>query len=94
MTTYIYPQNLKATVKFWLWSVKDFIIIALALIVSVFIATTFITLIPFAVIACYAFLTIRFEDSSVIDYIRYATGFFISSQQSFFWSERLSRERK
>jgi len=84
---------LKATVKFWLWSVKDFLIIALTLIVSVFIATTFVTLIPFAIIACYAFLTIRIEDTSVIDYISYATKFFIGAQQSFYWSAKIIKER-
>ena len=24
MTTYLYPQNLKATANLWLWSLKDF----------------------------------------------------------------------
>ena len=27
MKTYIYPENLRATVKLWFWSVRDFIII-------------------------------------------------------------------
>ena len=27
MKTYIYPQNLKAASKLWLWSIKDFLII-------------------------------------------------------------------
>ena len=32
MKTYIYPQNLKATSRLWLWSIRDFLIICLGLI--------------------------------------------------------------
>ena len=28
MTTYIYPQNLRAKANLWLWSLRDFLIIA------------------------------------------------------------------
>ena len=27
MTTYIYPQNLRAKANLWLWSLRDFLII-------------------------------------------------------------------
>ena len=29
MTTYIYPQNLRAKANLWLWSLRDFLIIRL-----------------------------------------------------------------
>ena len=29
MTHYIYPQNLRAAVSLWLWSMRDFIILSL-----------------------------------------------------------------
>ena len=32
MKTYIYPQNLKAASRLWLWSIKDFLIICIRLI--------------------------------------------------------------
>ena len=32
MKTYIYPQNLKAASRLWLWSIKDFLIICIGLI--------------------------------------------------------------
>ena len=32
MKTYIYPENLRANVKLWFWSVRDFIIICTGLI--------------------------------------------------------------
>jgi len=35
--------------------------------------------------AVYAFLTIRFEDASILDFIRYACEFFFIRQQSFEW---------
>ena len=33
MTTYLYPKNLKATANLWLWSLRDFAIICIALFV-------------------------------------------------------------
>ena len=35
MTTYLYPKNLKATANLWLWSLRDFAIICIALLLSV-----------------------------------------------------------
>ena len=32
MKIYIYPENLKANVKLWLWNVRDFIIICTAIV--------------------------------------------------------------
>ena len=58
MTTYIYPQNLRAKANLWLWSLRDFLII---------------------------FLSIRLDDTTIIDYLRYAVKFFISTQQHFEW---------
>ncbi len=39
MKTYIYPQNLKAASRLWLWSIRDFLLICLGLILSVLILT-------------------------------------------------------
>ena len=36
MKTYLYPQNLKATANLWLWSLRDFAILCVALLVSIF----------------------------------------------------------
>ena len=35
MTTYLYPQNLKATANLWLWSLKDFAILGIAALLSI-----------------------------------------------------------
>ena len=40
---------------------------------------------PIVLTAVYAFLTIRFEDTSILDFIRYACAFFISKQQFYEW---------
>ena len=65
MKTYIYPQNLKATSRLWLWSIRDFLMICLGLILSVVILTQLWTFLPFAITAVFAFLSIRLEETTV-----------------------------
>lgn len=40
---------------------------------------------PIVITALYAFLTIRVEDVSILDFIRYATRFFLLRQQRYEW---------
>jgi hypothetical protein len=40
---------------------------------------------PIVVTALYAFLTIRFEDTSILDFIKYACAFFFARQQTYEW---------
>ena len=86
MTTYLYPKNLKATANLWLWSLRDFAIICIALLLSVlmFAQTQFFFFL--FVTLCFGFLTIRLEDTTVLDFIRYAVKYFISTQQEFIWA--------
>ena len=37
---------------------------------------------------CFGFLSIRLEDTTILDFIRYAVKYFISTQQIYFWAER------
>ena len=46
MKTYIYPENLRASVKLWFWSVRDFIIICGGIILSVVILVNFWNVLP------------------------------------------------
>ena len=85
MKTYIYPQNLKARSQLWLWSIRDFLIICLMLILLVVILTQIWSFLPFAVTAMFAFLSIRFDDTTIIDYIVCAFRYFVSAQQIFYW---------
>ncbi len=85
MTQYLYPQNLTAKANLWLWGMKDFIILVSAAIVAVVLFVELGWLIPAAVTLCYAFLTIRKDEVTILDYIKYAVRFFISNQQYYEW---------
>ena len=85
MTQYIYPQNLKATANLWLWSLRDFAIICIGLLISALALTQIHLIIPLALTAAYAFLSIRLEEITVLDYVRYAGKFLLFSQQEYVW---------
>lgn len=85
MTQYIYPQNLKATANLWLWGLRDFCIIGIAALLSVVILVYVQFFVPAVVTLCYAFLTIRMDDTTVLDYMKYAVKYLISTQQYFEW---------
>ena len=85
MKTYIYPENLRANVKLWFWSVRDFIIICGGIILSVVILVNFWNVLPFAATACFAFLSLRVDETAIMDYIFNAVRFFLTSQQLFLW---------
>ena len=91
MKTYIYPENLRATVKLWFWNVRDFIIICGGIILSVIVLVNLWNVLPFAATACFAFLSLRVDETSIItaimDYIFNAAKFFLTSQQLYFWRE-------
>ena len=87
MTHYLYPKNLKAKANLWLWGMRDFLILCALAVVSVVLLVKFGWLIPAAVTLCFAFLTIRKEDMTVLDYIRYAVKYFLTDQQYYEWRE-------
>lgn len=68
MTQYLYPQNLKATANLWLWSLKDFAILSIAALLSVLIVSVSRFILPLALTLGYGFLTIRADDTTVLDY--------------------------
>ena len=85
MTQYLYPQNLKATANLWLWSLRDFAILCIAVLLSALALVQLGMFIPAAVTLCFGFLTIRMDDTTVLDYMRYAVRYLISTQQYFEW---------
>ena len=85
MTQYLYPQNLKATANLWLWSIKDFAILSITTLIAIVILVQFGIVIPAAVALCYGFLSIRLEDMTILDYIKYAVRYFLTAQQYFEW---------
>ena len=85
MTRYLYPQNLKATANLWLWGLRDFIILSIAALASVVMLVELRLLLPAAMTLCFGFLTIRLEDSTILDFILWAVRFFMTTQQLFEW---------
>lgn len=85
MTQYLYPQNLKATANLWLWGLRDFCIFGISALLSIVILVQTRFVLPAAVTLCYGFLTIRLDDTTILDFMKYAVRYFISAQQEFFW---------
>lgn len=83
--TYLYPQNLKATANLWLWSLRDLAILGVAALLSIVSLVQLRMILPAAATLCYGFLTIRLEDTTVTDFLKYAMRYFISTQQYFEW---------
>lgn len=85
MTSYLYPQNLKATANLWLWGLRDFSILCIAALLSVVALVQLGWFIPAAATLSFGFLTIRMDDATVLDFIKYAVRYFISTQQYYEW---------
>ena len=85
---YIYPEHLTAKATLWLWQLRDIGLISVGLLISIFaFARTGISF-PAVVTAAYTFLSIRFDDTSIMDFLRYAIAFFITKQQFYEWRLR------
>ncbi len=85
MTTYLYPQNLKAAAILWFWNLRDFAILGIAALVSVVLLVQLRLLLPASATLCFGFLSIRMDDTTVLDYVKYAVRYFIATQQYFEW---------
>lgn len=82
---YIYPQNLKAQAKLWLWNLRDIATIGISFLISVLALSQLKLMIPLVFTIAYGFLTIRLDDVSVLDFMKRAARFFITSQQYYEW---------
>ena len=76
---YIYPDNLAAKATLWLWELKDLAIIGIGFLIG--------ALLPLALVVAYGFLSIRFDNTSILDFIRYAAAYFFTRQQYFEWRD-------
>ena len=85
MKQYLYPQNLKAAANLWLWSLKDFAILGVAALLSIAALVQLGFILPAAATLCYGFLTIRMDDATILDFLKYSVRYFISTQQYFEW---------
>lgn len=82
---YIYPDNLRAKPTLWLWQLRDIGIIGVGFLIAVLALAELRFLPPVVIVALYAFLTIRFDDTSILDFIKGAGAFFLTRQQLFEW---------
>ena len=88
---FIYPQNMRASATLWLWSLRDFAVIVIAALFSALVLAPTKILIPAVLTAAFAFLSIRSDETTVLDFLKYAIRYFISTQQYYIW--RLKDER-
>ena len=82
---YIYPQDLKAKPNMWLWDIKDFAILGFGALVGAVFLIHFHRSLPLGIVGLYAFMTIRLDETTVMDYIRYAVRYFLTTQQYYEW---------
>ncbi len=82
---YIYPDNLKAKPTMWFWSLKNFVILAVGGLLS-FVALLYLHLIlPAVAVLVYGFLTISLDEATILDFLKYAVRYFLTTQQEFEW---------
>lgn len=84
---YIYPQNMKTDARLWFWGLKDILTLALALTISVILQVKFGFISPAGITLLYGVLSMRIDETSVLDYIRRAFRYFLTEQQYFEWKE-------
>lgn len=84
---FIYPSDLKAKPKLWLWELRDIAIIGVGLLLSVLAVTQGVGMLPLVVTVLFAFLSVRVEGTSVLDFLHHAMGFLILDQQYYEWRE-------
>lgn len=85
MKEYLYPQNLKAKANLWLWNLKDFAIIGIGALLSIVALVNLGWTIPAVATLLYAFLTIRLDETTMLDYIKSAIELLITTQQYYEW---------
>ena len=77
---------MRTKAKLWFWSLKDIIILAIALTVSVVSWAKLDFVLPAALSLVYGVLSMRLDDNSVLDYINRAVRYFLTTQQYFEWA--------
>lgn len=90
---YIYPENLKSQSKLWLWSLRDIVILGVALVISVVSLAEIRFVIPLVLTVLFGFLSIRLDETTVLDFIRRCFRYFITTQQYFEWQFRREEPR-
>lgn len=79
---------MRASATLWLWGLKDFAIIVVGALFSAMVLATTRILITAVLTAAFAFLSIRSDETTILDFIKYAVRYFISTQQVYYWKLR------
>ena len=82
---YIYPDNLKAKPKLWLWELRDVAAVGIGLLFSVLALTQGGGMFLLVLTVLYAFLSIRMEGASILDFLKCAVCFLVLHQQDYEW---------
>lgn len=69
----------------WLWTLRDVAIIGIGFIISVLALAQGGFLPPLVITVLFAFLSVRVEDASILDFLRYAICFLFLKQQYYEW---------
>ncbi len=85
---YIYPDNLRAKAKLWLWELRDVAVIGIGFLLSVLALVQGLGMFLLVLTVLYAFLSIRMEGASILDFMRCAICFLFLHQQYYEWEER------
>ena len=89
---YIYPDNLKAAPTLWLWRLKDITIGGLLAVLGAILYVYAGSFLVAAIAGMYLFLTIRFDDVCILDFIRKAVVYFIAKPQSYRWDRQAKNQ--
>lgn len=84
---FLYPDNLRAKAMLWLWELRDVAVIGVGFLLSVLALTQGGFLLPLVLTVLHAFLTIRLESASVLDFLRCAVCFLFLHQQYYVWRQ-------
>jgi len=76
---------LKAKATLWLWELRDVAVIGIGFLFSVLALANGAGMLLMILTVLYAFLSIRMEGASILDFLRYALCFLFLKQQYFEW---------
>ena len=75
--------------ELWLWELRDVAVIGTGLLLSVFALVQAGLMPPLVVTVLYAFLSIRVDGASLLDFLRYAVNFLFIKQQYYEWGDTI-----
>ena len=85
---FIYHDNLTAKPTLWLWELKDLAVVGVGLLLSVLALAALGFLLPLVLTVLYAFLSIRMEYASILDFLLNEVCFLFLHQHYYEWRER------